>query len=190
METPLRQAFPSVIERSYNRYVTDDQYVFIHQNGLCLVGIGSNHPLLTSNKVVRKITFKVGGQTFSHVEVVGKAKRGALPLSKNSVIAEVECEDGENFLIRSNVNGCLIEINGNLLQNPCLLTESPTKDGYVGIVRCAHKERSRISEEYCLLGLALEAPDREGDDEPETGLKRKREGSSRGRRKNKKKNVP
>eukprot|EP01126_Amoeba_proteus_P044136 TRINITY_DN4887_c0_g1_i2.p1 TRINITY_DN4887_c0_g1~~TRINITY_DN4887_c0_g1_i2.p1 ORF type:complete len:124 (-),score=14.98 TRINITY_DN4887_c0_g1_i2:645-1016(-) len=36
---------------------------------LCLVGIGSNHPLLTSNKVVRKITFKVGGQTFSHVEV-------------------------------------------------------------------------------------------------------------------------
>ena len=94
----------------------EDQYVHMHKNELCIVGVARTHSMFAEGREVRSISYKQDCDKIS-----GKKKKGATKLEQGSVLAVVICDDGSEWPVKAAVPGALIEINTRLVADPSLL---------------------------------------------------------------------
>lgn len=126
---------PSVTERYYTKRYYDDHCVLFHSNRICLITLAQSHPILKEKKKVMNIRYHASdGVNRLKNHVTGKGKHGAQQLQPLSPLCHVLCEDGSTYIVRTCINGKLVEVNETLLQNPGLLTEKPYAEGYIAIV--------------------------------------------------------
>jgi hypothetical protein len=107
----------------------EDQYVNVHRNELCVVGIAPGHPILQQGLKIKSICFKHDLKGLS-----GKKKKGSPTLAPDSTFCTITCEDESEWRIRSGVQGNLWEINNRVLSDPTLVSKYSRTDGYLGII--------------------------------------------------------
>ena len=112
--------------RPANNGTSEDQYVYQHKNGLCVVGVAAHHPLLgassSGGRTVTQVDYNVGrDRDRNKLQVSGKKKAGAVLVRPDTELCRVSCSDGTSYMLRMCVGGRLIEINKRLLSDPQLL---------------------------------------------------------------------
>ena len=120
------------IQRYFSKYYLNkgepnEQYIFIHSNGIIMCGIGSNNDILKKNIseiiILKQLT-----------KITGKKKHGAHQLSPNEYVIQIKADENIiNFCPK--IKGKLLEVNQNLVKNPKLLIESPEKNGFVCLIQ-------------------------------------------------------
>ncbi|OQR98600.1 hypothetical protein ACHHYP_08347 [Achlya hypogyna] len=130
----------SMVDRYYTRlYASDvlekqdeDQYVNMHSNRLCVLGIAPGHAIFKENLTVTKVEFE---RSVLDNKVSGKKKKGGVWFNPSSIVCKVVCSNEATYTLRSCIRGALIEFNERLLEAPELLTRKPFTEGFVAIVR-------------------------------------------------------
>lgn len=145
--------YKNVIERYYtkiyiNKNLPNEQYLFIHSNGIALCGLGENHFITKSEIVKVKDLNKIS-------QFKGKKKNGARVLNEVEYVLEIEYIDKNEhlesnhdsnftpriFKFNPGLKGVkLMEINANLFTNHNLLKEFPEKFGFICIVFLDNKQ--------------------------------------------------
>ena len=120
------------IQRYFSKYYLDkgqpnEQYIFIHSNGIIMCGIGANNDILKKN-VSEIIVLK------QPAKITGKNKHGAHLLNINEYIVQIKADDN-TFNFCPKLRGKLLEVNQNLVKNPKLLLESPEKNGFICLIQ-------------------------------------------------------
>lgn len=111
------------------------QKVSFHSNRVCLISLAENHPLMSEDKEIVKVNFKISEKLDRlQNKVSGKSKRGAQKLRKDSILCYIECSDGTKCPVYSCIDGKLLEINDKLIVNPNLLKTKPDQDGYIALL--------------------------------------------------------
>ena len=120
------------IQRYFSKYYINkgqpnEQYIFIHSNGIIMCGIGSNNEILKKN-IKEIIALK------QLAKITGRSKHGAHILCANENIIQIKTDENVyNFCPQ--LKGKLLEINQNLAKNPQLLVESPEKNGFICLIQ-------------------------------------------------------
>ena len=120
------------IQRYFSKYYLDkdkpnEQYIFIHSNGIIMCGIGKNNDILKKN-ISEVIILK------QLSKITGKNKHGAHQLSPNEYVIQIKADDDIiNFCPK--IKGKLLEVNQNLVKNPKLLIDSPEKNGFICLIQ-------------------------------------------------------
>ena len=111
-------------------WLGDDQYVSIHTNGVCVVGLAPTHPLVdrTRGLIISSIDQR------AVKAISGKKKRGALFCQPDTVLFTATCTDGSVFKVRAGIGGKLVEVNERIVADPTLLQRRPDTDGHLAIV--------------------------------------------------------
>ncbi|OQS04167.1 hypothetical protein THRCLA_20951 [Thraustotheca clavata] len=130
----------SMVDRYYTRlYASDilenpneDQFVNMHSNRLCVLGIAPGHAIFKDKLTVTSVEFE---QSVLDNKVSGKKKKGGVWFNPESVVCRVKCSNDVTYTIRSCIRGALIEHNERLIEQPELLTRKPFTEGYIAIVR-------------------------------------------------------
>lgn len=141
---PTAQELPPrplpAIERNYTQFfITDflkerhDQYIYKHNNGLCVIGLAPTHVALDRNSSITAVDFNVGKQSRADMKVTGKRKNNARVLEPNSALCKVISND-ETYIVRCCVKGALLEVNERLANDPSLLRLKAATEGYVAIL--------------------------------------------------------
>lgn len=140
----LQKAYTSVSDRYYeHRYCLDispqlknvHQRVSFHSNRICLISLAEHHPVMKDKKRVVRIDCAIDEKTDRLKNAAsGKGKRGAQKLLPESVLCNLECEDGGVYPVYSCIKGKLVEINENLVEDPSLLVERPVSEGFVALL--------------------------------------------------------
>ena len=131
------------VQRYFSKYYLNkgepnEQYVFIHSNGIIMCGIGSNNEILKKN-ISEVIILKQPSK------ITGKNKHGAHQLSPNEYVIQIKVDDNTiNFCPK--VKGKLLEVNQNISKNPKLLIESPEKNGFVCLIQQEPSELEVLKE--------------------------------------------
>ncbi|XP_050794229.1 protein Abitram isoform X4 [Gopherus flavomarginatus] len=58
----------------------------------------------------------------------------------------ISCSDGEEYTIYSCIRGRLMEVNENILDNPTILQEKPSTEGYIAVVLPKFEESKTITQ--------------------------------------------
>ena len=95
----------------------EDQYVHMHSNRLCVVGVAASHPVMQEE--VASVEFP---RNVLENHVTGKKKKGGCFLLPDTIVCVLKCKSGREFTLRSCIRGSLIEFNSRLLTEPGLLT--------------------------------------------------------------------
>ncbi|XP_039053285.1 protein Abitram-like [Hibiscus syriacus] len=111
----------------------NDQYVYRHPNGLCVVGLASTHSAFKDKGEVSAVDFNVGKSDRSGMKVTGKRKKNAQHFESNTALCKV-CTSDDSYIIRSCVKGSLLEVNERLIKQPDLLNSSADREGYIAII--------------------------------------------------------
>ena len=120
------------IQRYFSKYYLDkdqpnEQYIFIHSNGIIMCGLGKNNDILKKN-ISEVIILK------QLSKITGKNKHGAHQLSPNEYVIQIKADDDIiNFCPK--IKGKLLEVNQNLVKNPKLLIDSPEKNGFICLIQ-------------------------------------------------------
>ncbi|KDO28274.1 hypothetical protein SPRG_06325 [Saprolegnia parasitica CBS 223.65] len=130
----------SMVDRYYTRlYASDvlekpfeDQFVNMHSNRLCVLGIAPGHAIFKDNLTVTKVEFE---QSVLDNKVSGKKKKGGVWFNPQSIVCRIVCANDVTYSIRSCIRGALIEFNERLLETPELVTRKPFTEGFLAIVR-------------------------------------------------------
>lgn len=113
---------PIAVPEADRKTCTDeDQYVHMHKNELCIVGVAKTHSMFAAKRTVTAVCYK---QDCS--EVTGKKKKGAVKCEQSSVLAVVTCDDGTEWAVKAVVPSKLIEINPRVVADPSLLQVHPS----------------------------------------------------------------
>ena len=120
------------IQRYFSKYYLDkgqpnEQYMFIHSNGIIMCGIGSNNDILKKN-ISEIIILK------QPTKITGKNKHGAHLLNVTEYIIQIKADDN-TFNFCPKIRGKLLEVNQNLVKNPKLLIDSPEKNGFICLIQ-------------------------------------------------------
>lgn len=131
------------VQRYFSKYYLNkgepnEQYVFIHSNGIIMCGIGSNNDILKKN-ISEVIILKQPSK------ITGKNKHGAHQLSPNEYVIQIKT-DGNTINFCPKVKGKLLEVNQNISKNPKLLIESPEKNGFVCLIQQEPSELEVLKE--------------------------------------------
>ncbi|XP_066998845.1 protein Abitram [Anabrus simplex] len=135
--------YQSVTERYYTpRYVLDagnkkgeDHCILFHSNRICLITLAESHPIIKEKKSIVKIDFHVSTNVDRlKNKVTGKGKHGAQFLQASSPLCFIECTDNTKYTVYSCIKGKLVEMNDALIENPKLLIDKPSAEGYIAIV--------------------------------------------------------
>ena len=131
------------IQRYFSKYYLDkgqpnEQYIFIHSNGIIMCGIGANNDILKKN-VSEIIVLK------QPAKITGKNKHGAHLLNVNEYILQIKADDN-TFNFCPKLRGKLLEVNQNLVKNPKLLLESPEKNGFICLIQQDPGELENLKE--------------------------------------------
>ena len=131
------------IQRYFSKYYLDkdqpnEQYIFIHSNGIIMCGLGKNNEILKKN-ISEVIILK------QLTKITGKNKHGAHQLSPNEYVIQIKADDNViNFCPK--IKGKLLEVNQNLVKNPKLLIDSPEKNGFVCLIQQEPNEVELLKE--------------------------------------------
>ncbi|CAH0481356.1 unnamed protein product [Peronospora belbahrii] len=139
----------TMIERYYTEMfscdtmgkVMEDQYVHMHSNRLCVVGVAESHPVMQEELV--SVEFE---RNVLENRVTGKKKKGGCFMLPNMVICVLKCKSGREFKLYSCIRGSLIEINERLQKEPKLLKQKHQSDGYLVIIQPKKVEVAEIQE--------------------------------------------
>ncbi|TYZ63304.1 hypothetical protein PybrP1_009093 [[Pythium] brassicae (nom. inval.)] len=139
----------TMIERYYTELFScdtmnramEDQYVHMHSNRLCVVGVAASHPMLVDE--IEAVEFS---SAVRESKVTGKKKRGGHFLLPGTVLCHVKCKSGKAYALRSCIRGSLIEVNERLLARPQLLQEKAHSDGYLVIIQPKLDEIAEIQQ--------------------------------------------
>ncbi|KAH7481798.1 hypothetical protein PRIC1_009740 [Phytophthora ramorum] len=139
----------TMIERYYTEMFScdtmgipmEDQYVHMHSNRLCVVGVAASHPLMQEELESVEFSQNVLGN-----RVTGKKKKGGLFALPNTGLCVVKCKSGREFKLYSCIRGSLIEVNERLQKEPELLKEKSQTDGYLVIIQPKKVEVAEIQE--------------------------------------------
>jgi len=95
---------------------------------------------------------KEGGKAVDRAKtkVYGKRKRGGAKLSISDPLLCVTTSDGEQYILRSCVEGALLEINNKLITDFSLLATKAATEGYIAIIRPPFKRQKPTNH---LIGL-------------------------------------
>ena len=120
------------IQRYFSKYYlnkgeSNEQYIFIHSNGIIMCGIGLNNEIL--KKDITEIIILKQPQ-----KITGKNKHGAHQLSPNEYVIQIKA-DVNIINYCPKLKGKLLEVNQNLVKNPKLLKESPEKNGFICLIQ-------------------------------------------------------
>ena len=96
----------------------EDQYVHMHSNRLCVVGVAASHPVMQEE--LMSVEFS---RTVLENRVTGKKKKGGCFVLPNTVICVLKCKSGREFKLYSCIRGSLIEVNERLQKEPELLKQ-------------------------------------------------------------------
>lgn len=107
----------------------EDTCIARHHNGICVVCLSPQHPVVQQNLVLRSITYRVPFR-----EVHGKRKRGGLTVERETRLCTLICDSGEEFVVKCAVKGMVVEYNTALETNPSLVVQRPLTDGYLAVV--------------------------------------------------------
>ena len=123
-------------------------YLLQHSNNVCVVCLGSGHPL-TREKDSHLIcqvdhTGFTNGLTALLIEPLSKSKQGAQRLTPSSILCYLCCENGERFPVYSCIDGILIEINESIIKEPQLLVSRPLDEGHIAVIMPIFHERSKV----------------------------------------------
>ncbi|XP_030407481.1 protein Abitram [Gopherus evgoodei] len=58
----------------------------------------------------------------------------------------ISCSDGEEYTIYSCIRGRLMEVNENILEDPTILQEKPSTEGYIAVVLPKFEESKTITQ--------------------------------------------
>ena len=131
-----------------NRYFTkyylnkgepNEQYIFIHSNGIIMCGIGSNNDILKKN-ISEIIALK------QPTKITGKSKHGAHYLSPNEYIMQIKTDDNNTINYCPKLKGKLLEINQNIIKTPKLLKDSPEKNGFICLIQQEPSDLENLKE--------------------------------------------
>ncbi|XP_053570559.1 protein Abitram [Bombina bombina] len=149
------QKFPSVIDRYFTRWYKadvngkphEDHCVLQHSNRVCVITLAECHPALQNGKSIKSISYRISANC-SRLEnkVSGKSKRGAQFLTELAPLCRISCSDGEEYTVYSCIRGRLLEVNENILENPELLKEKPSTEGYIAVVLPKFQESKTITD--------------------------------------------
>ena len=119
------------VQRYFSKYYLNkgepnEQYIFIHSNGIIMCGIGANNEIL--KKDIKEIILL---KQLS--KITGRNKHGAHILNANENIIQIKTSDNI-FNFCPKLKGKLLEINQNLVKNPKLLIDSPEKNGFICLI--------------------------------------------------------
>lgn len=73
----------------------EDQYVHMHSNRLCVVGVAASHPMMQDEIVRVEFTSSV-----LESKVTGKKKKGGQFLVPTTILAHVTCASGKTYALR------------------------------------------------------------------------------------------
>jgi len=145
----------SVVKRYYSSfYATSEQIkeiegeeefcVHQHHNGLCVLTLGPNHPIIKDDLKVLRVDFNVGNADRSKNSVRGKKKKGGLQLQPQSILCRIYTDETtssdvppakiqktdeqhstseKNWNMYACIKGTLIEPNLSLLEHPELVQQ-------------------------------------------------------------------
>lgn len=137
-DLPLRP--PPAIECNYAHFfIVDfmkerhDQYIYRHNNGLCVIGLAPTHIALDTNASVTVVDFNVGKQSRAEMKATGKRKNDARVLEPSSALCKVVSND-VTYIIRCCIRGALLEVNERLIKEPSLLETKAASEGYIAIM--------------------------------------------------------
>ena len=131
------------VQRYFSKYYlnkgeSNEQYIFIHSNGIIMCGIGANNEILKKN-ITEIIILK------QLSKITGRNKHGAHFLNDNEYIIQIKTDENTyNFCPK--LRGKLIEINQNLANNPKLLIDSPEKNGFICLIQQDPKDVEELKE--------------------------------------------
>ncbi|CAH0489126.1 unnamed protein product [Peronospora farinosa] len=139
----------TMIERYYTEMFScdtmgkpmEDQYVHMHSNRLCVVGVAESHPVMQEEVVSIEFSRNVLDN-----RVTGKKKKGGCFMLPNTVIGVLKCKSGREFKLYSCIRGSLIEVNERLQKEPELLKQKHQSDGYLIIIQPKKVEVAEIQE--------------------------------------------
>ncbi|KAF4028192.1 Glycine cleavage H-protein [Phytophthora infestans] len=145
--TPKRRG--TMIERYYTEMFAcdtmgkpmEDQYVHMHSNRLCVLGVAESHPVMQEELVSVEFT-----QNVLQSRVTGKKKKGGQFMLPNTVLCVLKCKSGHEFKLYSCMRGALIEVNERLQKEPELLKQKNQSDGYLAIIQPKKVEVSEIQQ--------------------------------------------
>ncbi|MCO5577809.1 hypothetical protein L7F22_031642 [Adiantum nelumboides] len=110
-----------------------DQYIYRHNNGLCIIGLAPTHIALSNDAVVTAVDFNVGKQSRAEMKVSGKRKNDARVLEPMSALCKVISNDA-TYVVRCCVRGALLEVNERLIKEPTLLKTKAGGEGFIAIM--------------------------------------------------------
>ena len=116
-----------------------DQYVHLHPNHLCVVGLAPTHAALTDGRTIISVQYGDLGT----VTVSGKKKRGSHHVTPHTLLCMVVCDDGTAWPVTACVHGSLIEVNNRAVATPAVVTRDPRFAGYLAIVQPKHDRKLR-----------------------------------------------
>ncbi|XP_043920518.1 protein Abitram isoform X2 [Protopterus annectens] len=146
---------PSLIDRYFTRwYKTDlkgkpgeDHCVLQHSNRICVITLAESHPLLQEGRKIQSINYQISANCSRRQnKVSGKSKRGGQFLTDLAPLCRVTCTDGEEYTVFSCIRGRLLEVNEEILQNPALLQEKPSTEGYIAVVLPKFEESKSVTQ--------------------------------------------
>lgn len=109
--------------------VGEDTCIARHHNGICVVCLSPQHPIVRFGKTVSKVDYRVEIR-----EVKGKRKKGGVVVEDRTRLCSLICESGEVYTVQCAVKGTLAEYNTALQDKPNLVAEKPLTDGYLAVV--------------------------------------------------------
>lgn len=137
----LSLPYKTVEERYYSKYFYvsesdgQDQVVLVHSNRVCLVSLAPNHPVIKDKKAIKALNFDVSKNTNRlKNKVSGKGKKGGQGLDEKSILCFIECEDGQQFPVRSCIRGKLVGLNQKVVENPNIILEKSCGEAHLAII--------------------------------------------------------
>ncbi|XVE94516.1 hypothetical protein REPUB_Repub02eG0015400 [Reevesia pubescens] len=118
----------------------NDQYVYRHANGSCVVGLASTHLAFKDKDGITAVDFNVKKSDQSGMKVTGKRKKFNQSLIEARCFALTECSilrvqyGFVQVSDRCCVKGSLWEVNDRLIKQPELLSSSADREGCIAII--------------------------------------------------------
>ncbi|XP_038653799.1 protein Abitram isoform X1 [Scyliorhinus canicula] len=146
---------PSMVDRYFSRwYKTDvkgkpceDHCILQHSNRICVITLAESHPVLQSGRKIKNISYQISANCSRlQNKVSGKSKRGGQFLTELAPLCRILCTDGKEYTIYSCIRGRLLEVNESILQEPSLLQEKPSTEGYIAVVLPKFEESKSITQ--------------------------------------------
>ncbi|KAG6623195.1 protein fam206a-like [Phytophthora cinnamomi] len=139
--TMIERYYTEMFSCDTNGKPMEDQYVHMHSNRLCVVGVAESHPVMQEE--IMSVEF---AQSVLDSRVTGKKKKGGQFMLPKTVLCVLKCKSGHEFTLYSCIRGALIEVNERLQTEPELLKQKNQSDGYLVIIQPKKVEVAEIQE--------------------------------------------